>query len=231
MRKEIIDHFDKTWEEYDAWYDSHPALYQSELAALKPVVPSGSGLEIGAGTGRFATPLGVRFVLDPAIRMLRLAKKRGLQAVQGVGERIPFQDESFDFVQVVFVIEFVDNLSLFLKEAVRTIKRNGALILGFIDRDSPWGKYYARDPAHRRHFHPPSPEELVGIFEDVGLEFRKAFQTLFAPPPDLSQKEEPEPGFGRGGFVVLMAAKEHRGRSVSPGRNLGGMSSGRGSDD
>jgi len=231
MRKEIIDHFNETWEDYDAWYDSHRALYQSELAALKPVIPGGIGLEIGAGTGRFSAPCGVRYALDPAIHMLRTAQKRGLRVVRGLGENLPFLDESFDFVQIVFVIEFIDNLPLFLKEAVRTIRRNGALILGFIDRDSPWGKYYARDPTHRRHFHPPSPEELLGLFEDVGLEFRKAFQTLFAPPPDLSQKEEPEPGFGRGGFVVLMAAKEHRGTSVSPERKFGGMSSGRGSDD
>jgi SAM-dependent methyltransferase len=163
--------------------------------------------------------------------MLRAAQKRGLLVVQGLGENLPFLDESFDFVQIVFVIEFIDNLLLFLGEAARTIRKNGALILGFIDRDSPWGRYYARDPSHRRYFHPPSPEELLGIFEDVGLEFRKAFQTLFAPPPDLNQKEEPEPGFGRGGFVVLMATKKHGVTSVSPGRDPGGMASGRSSDD
>jgi len=207
MKREIVDHFEKTWKSYDEWFDGHQALYQSELAALKMAVPFGAGLEIGAGTGRFAAPLAVRFGLDPAIHMLQLAKKRGILVVQGLGESLPFRDESFDFVQIVFVIEFVDNFLLFLREAVRTIRRNGALILGFIDRDSPWGRYYARDPSHRQYFHPPSPEEVLGIFNKIGLEFREACQTLFQPPPDISKKENPKPGFGRGGFVVLMATK------------------------
>ena len=207
MKRDIVDHFEKTWKSYDEWFDGHQALYQTELTALKKVVPSGAGLEIGVGTGRFAAPLGVRFGLDPAIHMIRLAKNRGLLAVQGLGESLPFKDECFDFVQIVFVIEFVDDPVSFLREAVRTIRRNGALILGFIDRESPWGQYYARDPSHRRHFHPPSPQEVLDIFNKIGLEFREACQTLFQPPPDLSKKENPRRGFGRGGFVVLKATK------------------------
>jgi ubiquinone/menaquinone biosynthesis C-methylase UbiE len=208
VNREIVEHFEKTWKSYDEWFDSHPALYQSELAALKQVIPSGSGLEIGAGTGRFAAPLGVRFGLDPAIRMLRLAKKRGLLVVQGLGESLPFKDESFDFVQIIFVIEFVDDLVSFLREAVRTVRRNGVLVLGFIDKDSPWGKYYSRDPSHRRHFHPPSVKEVLDICGNIGLKFREACQTLFQPPPDLATIEEPRSGFGRGGFVVLAAIKK-----------------------
>jgi SAM-dependent methyltransferase len=208
MNKEIVDHLQETGKDYDAWFETHQALYQTELAALESLVPRGAGLEIGVGTGRFAAPLGARFGLDPASRMLRLAKERGLLVVQGVGESLPFKDDSFDFVQIVFVIEFVDDLISFLREAVRTIKRSGALILGFIDRDSLWGQYYARDPSHRRYFHPPSPVIILDIFKKIGLEFREARQTLFQHPPDLIEKEEPKQGFGEGGFVVLKAVKE-----------------------
>ena len=207
MKREIVDHFEKTWKSYDEWFDGHQALYQSELAALKKVVPSGAGLEIGVGTGRFAAALAVRFGLDPAIHMLQLAKKRGILVVQGLGESLPFKDECFDFVQIVFVIEFVDDLVSFLGEAVRTLRKNGALILGFIDRESPWAQYYTRDLSHRRYFHPPSPKKVLGIFDKIGLEFREACQTLFQPPPDLSKKENPKRGFGQGGFVVLKATK------------------------
>jgi len=207
MKREIIGHFDKTWQDYDKWYDEHQALYQSELAALKIAVPSGAGLEIGVGTGRFAVPLGVRFGLDPAIQMLRAAKKRGISVVQGAGESLPFKAESFDFVQIVFVIEFVDHLFLFLDEAARTLKKNGALILGFIDKDSRWGRYYAQDPSHRVYFHPPPSKEIRDILKRIGMEFQEAFQTLYQPPPDISCKEEPRSGFGEGGFVVFKAIK------------------------
>ena len=207
MNKEIVDHFEKTWKSYDKWFDGHQALYQSELAALKMAVPFGTGLEIGVGTGRFAAPLGVRFGLDPAIKMLQVAKKRGISVVQGLGERLPFKELSFDFIQIVFVIEFVDDPLFFLREAARTIRGNGALILGFIDRDSEWGRYYARDPSPRKYFHPPSPKEILDILKKIGMEFQVAYQSLFQPPPDISLKEEPRGGFGGGGFVVFKAIK------------------------
>jgi ubiquinone/menaquinone biosynthesis C-methylase UbiE len=207
MKREIIDHFQRTWKDYDEWYDAHRALYQSELTALKKAVPSGIGLEIGVGTGRFAAPLAVRFGLDPAINMLRLAKKRGVQSVQGLGESLPFKNESFHFAQIVFVIEFVADLLPFLKEAARTLKRNGVLILGFIDKNSQWGRYYAREPSPRKYFHPPSPEEILSILKKIGLEFEEAFQTLFQAPPDIEHEEEPRSGFGQGGVVVLKAKK------------------------
>jgi ubiquinone/menaquinone biosynthesis C-methylase UbiE len=207
MNREIIGHFDETWQDYDQWYDEHQALYQSELAALKMAVPSGLGLEIGVGTGRFAAPLGVRFGLDPAIQMLRAAKKRGISAVQGVGESLSFKEDSFDFVLIVFVIEFVDHLFLFLNEAARPLKKNGALILGFIDKDSRWGRYYAQDPSHRAHFHPPPAKEILDILKSTGMEFQETFQTLFQPPPDIRFQEKPRRGFGEGGFVVCKAVK------------------------
>ena len=207
MNDEIIRHFETTWKDYDAWYDRHPALYRTELAALQRVVPSGLGLEIGVGTGRFAAPLGVQFGLDPAIGMLRLAKERGLLVAHGRGERLPFKDGSFDFVQLVFVIEFVEDLASFLGEAARMVRPGGALILGFIDRDSAWGRYYAREPSHRKHFHPPSVGEVRSLLTRIDLDFREAYQTLFQPPPDIFQEELPQPGWGNGGFVVLKAVK------------------------
>lgn len=124
-----------------------------------------------------------------------------------MGERLPFKRQSFDFVQIIFVIESVDHLFSFLKEAASTLKKNGALILGFIDKDSQWGRYYARDPSQNKYFHPPSPEEILDILKKIGMEFKEAFQTLFQPPPDLSRKEEPKSGFGEGGFVVFKAIK------------------------
>jgi len=208
MRKEIIDHYQKTWKSYDEWFDAHQALYQSELEALKKAVPSGTGLEIGVGTGRFAAPLGVRFGLDPVINMLRLAKKRGVQVVQGFGENLPFKNESFHFVQTVFVLEFIDNYHHFLKEAARTLRQSGALILGFIDKDSRWGQYYEQNSSQRQFFHAPSPGEIIEILRKIGLEFQEAWQTLFQPPPDIRKKEEPRSGFGQGGFVVLKATKK-----------------------
>ncbi|MCK7511918.1 MAG: CGGC domain-containing protein [Desulfobacterales bacterium] len=90
MAQPLVEHFQKTAASYDAWYDAHPALYRTELAALKKAVPGGGrGLEIGVGTGRFASRLSVRYGLDPSPGMLGQARHRGIRAVRGFGEALP----------------------------------------------------------------------------------------------------------------------------------------------
>ena len=210
MSIEKIRTYDKTWKEYDEWYDTHQALYQSQIKALKKIVPSGQGLEIGVGTGRFASPLAVRFGLDPSLNMLKLAKQRNIKVVLGFGENLPFKNESFNFVTIVYTIELVDDPLRFLKEAVRTLKKRGALILGMLDRESSWGKFYKQKAAQSKYYNVFrffSPEEILQIFKKLPLEYKVAFQTQFHPPPDIKDIEEPKKGFGQGGFVVLKAIK------------------------
>jgi ubiquinone/menaquinone biosynthesis C-methylase UbiE len=205
--------FQGTAASYDAWYDAHPALYRTELAALKRAVPSrGRGLEIGVGTGRFAAPLGVRYGLDPSPGMLDLARRKGIRTVQGFGEAVPFKAESFGIVLIVFVIEFVDDVEGFLAEAARVLESRGRLVVGFMDKDGAWGKFFHRTSQARRFFHPPSPRRLIAALEAAGLSYEASWQTLFGPPPDLRRVERPRPGFGRGGFVVVRAVKGRPGR-------------------
>jgi ubiquinone/menaquinone biosynthesis C-methylase UbiE len=206
--RDLVDHFERTAASYDEWYDSHPVLYRTELAALRAALPSrGRGLEIGVGTGRFASALSVRYGLDPSPAMLALARDRGLRVVQGLGEALPFRSAIFDLALIVFVIEFVDDVGGFLAEAARVLRDRGRLVVGFMDRDSAWGRHFHKRSSARRHFHPPSPGELIGAIGSAGLRFERSWQTLFAPPPDLFRAEPPRAGFGRGGFVVFRAAK------------------------
>lgn len=208
MAKAVVEHFQRTAESYDAWYDAHPALYRTELAALRKAVPRrGRGLEIGVGTGRFASPLSVRYGLDPSPGMLALAGRRGIRAVRGVGEALPFRSASFDLVLIAFVIEFVDDLAGFLGEAARVLRGRGRLVVGFMDKDGAWGRHFHRTSEAGRFFHPPSPRELVAVLERLGLRYEASWQALFGPPPDLRRAERPRTGFGRGGFVVVKAVK------------------------
>lgn len=216
MNKEIVDHFQRTCKEYDEWYAAHPALFRTELAALRRAVPAqGRGLEIGIGTGRFAAALNIPYGVDPSPGMLGPAKRRGINVAQGAGESLPFKDGVFDFALIVFVLEFVDDLRGFLTEAARILRPGGALVAGIIDKDSEWGRYFHSNSQARRFFHPPSPRELLGVLGGLGLEPRGSWQALFGPPPDLEREEKPQTGFGQGGFVVLKAVKASR-PSVTP---------------
>lgn len=59
--------FERYADRYDDWFEAHPDAYQSEVEALRRLLPQpGFGLEIGVGTGRFASPLGIQVGIDPA---------------------------------------------------------------------------------------------------------------------------------------------------------------------
>ena len=211
MNREKIAYYDKNWKEYDEWYDIHQAIYQSEIKALKKVVPSGIGLEIGVGTGRFASPFSVQFGLDPSLNMLKLARSQGIKVVQGSGENLPFKIGSFHFILIVLTMWLVDDPLRFLEEAAGTLKKNGVLILGIMDGKSQWGKFYEQKAAQSKAYsagHFLTPEEILEIFKKIGVKYKEAFQTLHHSPPDIEDIEEPRKGFGQGGFVAIKGIKK-----------------------
>ena len=74
--------FQREADRYDAWFDSEHggALFGSEVRCLQQVsagLPR-PWLEVGVGTGRFAESLEVDIGVDPAIRALRYAARRGV---------------------------------------------------------------------------------------------------------------------------------------------------------
>ncbi len=210
--------FDRYWQEYDAWYEGQPATYQSELRALQAALPDGRGVEVGVGTGRFAAPLAVKWGVDPSLPMLRLARERGVQAVQGVAEQLPFTSRSLDIVLFSLTLCFLSDIDRAVSESARVLTRDGTLILGMIDADSHWGRYY-RERAERSRFYRhaafQSVRSMIRRLQRHSLMLERALQTLQAPPPMIEKSENPEPGWGKGGFVVLTVKKLGR---AQPGR-------------
>ncbi len=77
---------------------------------MKKIVPtSGTSLEVGVGSGRFAAAFGIKFGFDPSQAMLDIAKSRGIEVFNGVAESLPFEDDYFDFVLTVATLCFVDD--------------------------------------------------------------------------------------------------------------------------
>ena len=113
--------FDRLAAQYDAWYDG-PAgtlIFPAEAECLRPLL---AGLprpwaEIGVGSGRFAAALGVDVGLDPAARLLALARSRHYRVVRGTGERLPFRGGAFGAVLIVVTLCFADDPVALLAEA------------------------------------------------------------------------------------------------------------------
>jgi SAM-dependent methyltransferase len=200
--------FDTNTDRYDQWFVRHDAAYFSELAAVRPLLPpTGRGVEIGVGTGRFAAALGIRIGVDPSINMLRRAHSRGLTSVRAVAEALPFVDRAFDYCLIVTTICFVDDAKAMMKEARRILRPRGKLIIGFIDRETPLGRRYLARRSENVFYRDAtfySARDVESLLLDTGFEDLTWVQTLF----ESSEKraiDETRSGYGDGGFVAVRA--------------------------
>jgi ubiquinone/menaquinone biosynthesis C-methylase UbiE len=97
--------------------------------------PNASLLEIGCGSGRILTSIRERqnsFKLtgvDRSREQLRIAhhanQAQAVNLILGDGERLPFQDETFDYVAIFDFLEHIPNPLHAILEARRVLKRNG----------------------------------------------------------------------------------------------------------
>lgn len=208
---EMIEIFDQSAQEYDAWFDRHQPVYQSELSALQAFLPPGGrGLEIGVGTGRFAGPLRIDTGVEPAPAMAAMARSRGIKISGAYAENLPFKKGVFDFVLMVTVLCFLKDPLQGLREAGRVLKPRGKLIIGMIDPDTPLGRSYERKKAESKFYRQARfyPIKLVlAWLHDLGFGNIAIGQTLVQEVPLITEAEPLLPGHGRGGFVVLAAQK------------------------
>ena len=207
-----IEIFEKLTREYDTWFDSHRFVYESEVLALKSLIPeSGKGVEIGVGTGRFAVPLKVETGIEPAKAMADIARKRNIEVCRAKAERLPFKDESFDFTLFVTTICFLENPVQALREARRILKSKGYTIIGMIDKNSPLGKIYESkrtESRFYRHAHFYNAEQVLEWLRALRFGDLRYCQTIFKDPEEISATEPVENGHGKGLFVAISGQKE-----------------------
>jgi SAM-dependent methyltransferase len=203
--------FEENLERYEAWFERNAFAYRSELDAVRALLPEeGTGMEIGVGSGRFAEPLGIRFGVEPSAGMRKVAGARGIEAVDGVAERLPYPDSSFDFALMVTTICFLDDVAAALREAHRVIRPGGAILIGFVDRESALGKSYLKHKDENPFYREAeffSTEEVSRHLEEAGFRDLAFRQTVFREPGAMAEVEAPREGYGEGSFVVVRGVK------------------------
>lgn len=195
--------------EYDDWFDNHPNLYRSEILALKKAIPKNKkGIEIGSGTGRFSIPFKITTGVEPSPEMAKIAERKGMTIINTVGENLPFHNHSFDFALVVTTVCFLKDIPKAFSEVHRILKLKGEFIIGLIDRNSKLGKKYEEEKSTNkfyRHAHFHSAEEITSLLNEAGFGYFAYWQTLIHP--EENKIEQPQPGFGKGSFVVIKSNK------------------------
>ena len=191
---------------YEAWFKENRFAFESEIAAVKYLLPEGTGFEVGIGTGLFAERLGIRLGNDPSEEMLRVARSRGREVYCCPGERLPFPDGSFDYTLMVTTICFLNEPEAVLRECRRVVKRNGYVVVGFIDSKSPLGRFY-REKADRSVFYREatfySAVQVTKMLVDAGFEVDGTCQTLFGAMDPVTAPQKARDGTGQGSFVIM----------------------------
>jgi ubiquinone/menaquinone biosynthesis C-methylase UbiE len=212
--------FDRIAKTYDAWYDTDEgkAIFNAELKCLESLCMCHQGrwLEVGTGTGRFASGLGVSFGIDPSIPMLNIAAKRSVAVCAGRVEELPFLSGSIDGVLLAMTLCFISDPGKALEECRRILRPEGRLLLGIVPAESLWGLEYQRKKAQSHPVYSLADFmgliQTISLVENAGFVFLKGSSSLFWHPDAVP---EPEPRVlaeisKSAGFVGLFFAKDIR---------------------
>jgi len=207
--------FDILASKYDAWFDEEGKLiFDIEVRAFQEVLPliPKPWLEVGVGSGRFAQALGIETGIDPSVKLLEMAKQRGINVFSAKGEDKFFNAETFGTVFLIVTLCFVDSPLAVLKQAHLILKAGGKIVLGLVLRESPWGQFYfaRKKEGHRFYKHATfySYQEVVELLEHSGFTIEKVLSTLFQRPSEIAKMESPEKRFSPdAGFTIVVAGK------------------------
>lgn len=150
------------------------------------LLPNGRLLDLGGGTGAANPVFGTREVvaLDPSPEMLAL-NTASLRIV-GVGEHLPFADNTFDAVFSAYVFRNLDSVEATVTEAARILRPGGRL--GVVGLGRPRNKHAAM--VHRAGSSVVLP--LVGTIAGNRDEYTYLSRSLDKlPPPEKMYADTP----------------------------------------
>lgn len=207
------------------WYDTEfqPTPLESETwQTLVELLGEGDAalVDIGCGTGSYAA--GLRELgwtvtgVDVSEDMLRRAREKGVEAVQGDAAALPFDDASFDAAVSVFTHTDVDDFSGVVREVARVLRPGAPFVyIGvhpcFVGPHSVYDPEGGVPELHAGWYRLTGRyDEAPGIWRGAGVRIRVGashlplglfLQTFLDAGLQLERVEEPaerEYGFGLG---------------------------------
>lgn len=147
-------------QKYDAYYHTEfgKEVNRIEEQLITHIIkdfPKSKILELGCGTGHWTEILlkkGHEVIAgDISKAMLDIAKSKNLKAeiLEINSENIPFNNNSFDVVVSITMLEFVENQTKVIEEIKRVLKPGGWFILGSLNSLSAIGQNSANDPTFK----------------------------------------------------------------------------------
>lgn len=131
-------------------------------------------LDVGCGTGANLVMLkefGEAHGIDVSHDALSFCRERGLENVRhGAAEELPYEDETFDLVTALDVVEHLDDDAAGLREFRRVLRPSGRILLFVPAFMFLWG---VQDDVsnHRRRYTLP---QLLKVVREAGFEIERA---------------------------------------------------------
>ena len=159
-------------EETHWWYVGRRRIIQSLVERIRALLNKSNPtiLDVGCGTGanlKMLATLGKAEGVDISPQAVEFCRQRGLDSVKlGAAEQLPFENDSFDIVTSLDVIEHLDDDVAGLREMRRVLRPDGHLLLFVPAFMFLWG---VQDDVsnHRRRYTLPS---LLKAVEAAGFD-------------------------------------------------------------
>jgi SAM-dependent methyltransferase len=215
-------HFDEIAAEYDASLPPHVVEHylRKRTRFVVDHCPPGRLLDVGCGTGLLAERLQAAGYavtgVDPSDGMLDVLRARAprVEAVQGSGTDLPFDDDAFDVVLCVAVLHHVaepGDVRRTLEEMVRVARPGGRVVVWDHNPRNPyWGSLMARVPQDTGEERLVGEDELVGGLRGAGARIERSAQLGlvpdFTPPRALGAAAALEAAVERAPLVRRLCA-------------------------
>lgn len=113
-------------------YADGPDAPEMAFDAVREVSPA-RVLEVGCGPGELAQRIGAELgadvvAVDISSRMVELARSRGVEAIVGDVQDLPFENASFDCAVAAWMLYHVPDLDRGLAELARVLRPGGRLV-------------------------------------------------------------------------------------------------------
>lgn len=197
---DVAEHFDQIATEYDDSLPPHVVEHylRKRVAFVRGLMPAGSILDVGCGTGVLATRLADQGYevtgTDPSRGMLDHLEERDarVEAVLGSATELPFEDGGFDLTMCVAVMHHIalpDQVHRSLGEMVRVTRPGGLILVWDHNPRNPyWKNLMARVPQDDGSERLIPEAEVIGGLVDGGGRLVESRQLGFVPdfaPPRL----------------------------------------------
>lgn len=173
----MLDNEDRHW-----WYRGRRRIVEDELDRIP--LPAGARIvDLGCGSGRLLDSLARRgqvSALDMNPDSVEIAKSRGHEDVQvGKVEALPWEDDTFDLLTSLDVLEHTADDRIALAEYGRVVKPGGHLLITVPAYEALWSSHDVQNQHYRRYDRPG----LRALAGDVGLVVERMtyFNSLLLP--------------------------------------------------